>query len=92
MDFSLALNLNDLSLFVHTVDHKGIAPAARHLHIPKSTLSKSLASGVLQRVLPAWTAGKVTTTLLMPHRRSQLPSVRAVADFLAARLAADSQV
>lgn len=77
---------------------QGIAPAARHLHIPKSTLSKrlaelekSLASGVLQRVLPAWTAGKVTTTLLMPHRRGQLPSVRAVADFLAARLAADSQ-
>lgn len=37
------LNLNDLSLFVHAVDHKGIAPAARHLHMPKSTLSKRLA-------------------------------------------------
>jgi hypothetical protein len=29
----------------------------------------------------------VTTTLLMPHRRGQLPSVRAVVDFIADRLA-----
>jgi DNA-binding transcriptional LysR family regulator len=38
-------------------------------------------------VLPDWTAGAVTTTILMPHRRGQLPAVRAVVDFLAERLA-----
>lgn len=59
--------------------------------LPRKLCQASLASGVLQRVPPAWTAGKVTTTLLMPHRRGQLPSVRAVASFLAARLATDRQ-
>jgi hypothetical protein len=34
-------------------------------------------------VLPDWNAGTVTTTLLMPHRRGQLPSVRLVADAIA---------
>jgi DNA-binding transcriptional LysR family regulator len=41
-----------------------------------------VASGDLVRVLPGWTARGVATTLLMPHRRGQLPSVRAVADRL----------
>lgn len=41
----------------------------------------------LVRVLPAWTAGQVTTTLLVPHRRGALPSVRVILDALAARLA-----
>ena len=41
----------------------------------------------LVRLLPDWTAGSVTTTILMPHRRGQLPSVRAVVEFLAERLA-----
>lgn len=44
-----------------------------------------IADTALQRVLPDWTAGGVTTTLLMPHRRGLLPSVRAVADFLIER-------
>lgn len=39
-------------------------------------------SGALARILPGWTARGVTTTLLMPHRRGQLPSVRVVADHL----------
>lgn len=39
-------------------------------------------TGALVRVLPGWTARGVTTTLLMPHRRGQLPSVRVVADRL----------
>lgn len=43
-------------------------------------------SGALIRVLPAWTAHRVTTTLLMPHRRGQLPSVRVIADHLIAEL------
>ncbi len=36
--------------------------------------------------LPDWNAGAVKTTILMPHRRGQLPAVRAVVDFLAKRL------
>ena len=43
-------------------------------------------SGALVRILPDWTARGVTTTLLMPHRRGQLPSVRVVADHLIAEL------
>lgn len=43
-------------------------------------------SGALVRILPGWTAHGVTTTLLMPHRRGQLPSVRVVADHLIAEL------
>lgn len=45
-----------------------------------------IASGALVRLLPDWTAGGVTTTLLMPHRRGQLPSVRVVIDQLIAEL------
>lgn len=54
--------------------------------LPQTLCQASLDAGELTRVLPEWTAGKVTTTLLMPHRRGQLPSVRAVVDFLAERL------
>ncbi|QCI63959.1 LysR substrate-binding domain-containing protein [Phreatobacter stygius] len=43
-------------------------------------------SGALVRILPGWTARGVATTLLMPHRRGQLPSVRVVADHLIAEL------
>lgn len=43
-------------------------------------------SGALVRILPGWTGRGVATTLLMPHRRGQLPSVRAVADHLIAEL------
>lgn len=45
--------------------------------------------GRLLRVLPGWNAGSITTTLLMPHRRGQLPGVRAVVEFLAACLGDD---
>ncbi len=48
--------------------------------LPRSVCAAHLADGSLVRVLPGWTAGGATTTLLMPHRRGQLPSVRAVAD------------
>jgi len=54
--------------------------------LPGRLCRPHLAAGSLLRVLPSWTAGGVTTTLLMPHRRGQLPAVRLVADFLAARL------
>lgn len=51
--------------------------------LPRRLCEPALRAGELIRVLPAWTGGVVTTTLLMPHRRGQLPSVRAVADLLA---------
>ena len=51
--------------------------------LPRRLCEAALRDGDLVRVLPGWTAGVVTTTLLMPHRRGQLPSVRAVADLLA---------
>jgi DNA-binding transcriptional LysR family regulator len=43
----------------------------------------ALETGQLIHVLPGWTAGSVTTTLLVPHRRGQLSGVRATIDFLA---------
>jgi DNA-binding transcriptional LysR family regulator len=55
--------------------------------LPTSVCRKALASGRLVRILPDWTAGRIDTTLLMPHRRGQLPAVRAVVDFLAEKLA-----
>ncbi|WEX76481.1 LysR substrate-binding domain-containing protein [Sinorhizobium numidicum] len=54
--------------------------------LPGKLCHEEIASGALVRILPEWTAGKVTTTILMPHRRGQLPSVRAAVDFIAARL------
>lgn len=55
--------------------------------LPTSVCRKALAAERLVRVLPEWTAGSIETTILMPHRRGQLPAVRAVVDFLAEQLA-----
>lgn len=52
--------------------------------LPFRACASELASGALRRVLPTWNAGRVTSTLLLPDRRSQLPSVRAVADAIVA--------
>jgi DNA-binding transcriptional LysR family regulator len=54
--------------------------------LPTSVCRGALADGRLVRLLPDWTAGSITTTILMPHRRGQLPGVRAVVDFLAERI------
>jgi DNA-binding transcriptional LysR family regulator len=51
--------------------------------LPEPFTREAVAAGRLVRVLPDWTAGEVTTTILTPHRRGQLPAVRAVVDFLA---------
>ena len=59
----------------------GIAP------LPQAIVAPALRSGQLMTVLPAWRAGMVTTTILIPHRRGQLPAVRAVIDFLAGNAA-----
>jgi DNA-binding transcriptional LysR family regulator len=56
--------------------------------LPEGICRDEFARGGLVRVLPGWSAGEVATTLLMPHRRGQLPAVRAVVDFLCARFAA----
>jgi len=50
--------------------------------LPASIVAVALKQGTLRHVLPDWTAGSVTTTLLTPHRRGQLPAVRAVIEFL----------
>lgn len=59
--------------------------------LPQRLCAAALRDGSLMRVLQDWTAGCVTTTLLMPHRRGQLPSVRIVADTLADYLAASEE-
>lgn len=56
--------------------------------LPRKLCRAEIDDGNLVRVLPDWEAGSVTTTLLMPHRRGQLPSVRAVVDFIAEHLPA----
>lgn len=50
--------------------------------LPERMCRAYIASGQLAHVLPEWTAGQVTTTLVMQHRRGLLPGVRAAADFL----------
>lgn len=50
--------------------------------LPAHMCRDALTAGTLQRVLPAWTAGHVTTTLVMPHRRGLLPGVRVTVEFL----------
>ena len=70
----------DESLLILSAAAHGLGVAV----VPEPFCRVDIASGRLVRVLPEWTAGEVTTTLLTPHRRGQLPSVRAVADFLAA--------
>ncbi|KVN23637.1 LysR family transcriptional regulator [Burkholderia pyrrocinia] len=55
--------------------------------LPDWIVRDALDAGTLVRVLPDWHAARVTTTLLMTHRRGQLPGVRAVVDFLVRHVA-----
>ena len=50
--------------------------------LPERMCRDAIAASQLARVLPDWSAGTVTTTLVMPHRRGQLPAVRATVEFL----------
>lgn len=59
--------------------------------LPSSICRDAIRSGQLVRILPRWSAGTVTTTILLPHRRGQLPGVRAVIDFLADQLRKDGE-
>jgi len=52
--------------------------------LPHSLCAAAIAAGRLRQVLPAWHAGEVTTSVLLPHRRGQLPGVRVVVDALVA--------
>ncbi|MFN4296160.1 MAG: LysR substrate-binding domain-containing protein [Brevundimonas sp.] len=51
--------------------------------LPLSVCASGIQSGDLLRVLPDWSARGATTTILYPHRRGQLPAVKAVVDYLA---------
>lgn len=55
--------------------------------LPSQLCRAEVEAGALRRVLEAWTAGQVTTTILAPSRRAMLPAVRAVSDLIAARFA-----
>lgn len=46
--------------------------------LPRCVAAEPLREGRLERVLPDWVASGATTTLLVPHRRGQLPAVRAL--------------
>jgi DNA-binding transcriptional LysR family regulator len=73
---SASLDLNDLRLLMHVVDHGGFTTASRALGIPKSTLSQRIAAleraagtGLLRRTTRSFSlteAGK----LLIPHARA----------------------
>lgn len=54
--------------------------------LPEGMTEEAVSAGRLATVLPGWVAGMVTTTLLIPHRRGQLPGVRAVVEFLVAHV------
>lgn len=54
--------------------------------LPQGPCEPAIMRGELVRVLPDWTAGAVTTSILTTHRRGQLPGVRAVVEFLASDL------
>jgi DNA-binding transcriptional LysR family regulator len=60
--------------------------------LPEMISAQAVNEGRLVRVLPAWTAGSVMTTILTPHKRGQLPAVRAVIDFLMRTESASSVV
>ena len=52
--------------------------------LPAYVAQEALASGQLEPVLPEWVTQRAQISLLMPSRRSQLPSVRALVDFFVA--------
>ncbi|WP_054310940.1 LysR family transcriptional regulator [Mesorhizobium sp. 1M-11] len=59
--------------------------------LPELISAEAIREGRLVRLLPAWTAGSVMTTILTPHKRGQLPAVRAVIDFLLQKATADTR-
>src|SRR6185312_16403460 len=70
------------SLRIAACDALGIAM------LPVGLCRGDLEVGRLARVLPQWTAGGAFISILTPHRRGQLPAVRAVSDHIADHLRA----
>ena len=54
--------------------------------LPENVVRSDLADGRLERVLPQWNAPLGIAHLVFPTRRGLLPAVRALIDFLAAKL------
>jgi DNA-binding transcriptional LysR family regulator len=55
--------------------------------LPGYVCKEELAQGRLIRVLPEWTCGDAQLTALVPYGQNQLPSVRALLDFLVVEIA-----
>jgi DNA-binding transcriptional LysR family regulator len=56
--------------------------------LPESVVREDLRRGALKRVLPGWNSPQGILHVVFPSRRGLLPAVRALIDFLAARLPA----
>lgn len=56
-------------------------------NMPQGLAWPHVQAGRLVHLLPHWSSGGGTMTMVMPHRRGQLPAVRAVVDFLAEGMA-----
>jgi DNA-binding transcriptional LysR family regulator len=54
--------------------------------LPGFVCKEAVENGSLIRLLPDWTAGESTLTALVPYGQNQLPSVRALLDFLVAEV------
>ena len=52
--------------------------------LPAYVAQEAVTTGALEPVLVDWVTQRARISLLMPPRRSQLPSVRALIDFLVA--------
>ncbi|PAP92078.1 hypothetical protein CIT31_29260 [Mesorhizobium wenxiniae] len=50
--------------------------------LPETIAGPGLNRNEMVHVLPGWTEGTITTTILTPHTRGQLPAVRAVVGIL----------
>ncbi|WP_309084645.1 LysR substrate-binding domain-containing protein [Chelativorans sp.] len=59
--------------------------------LPRSMCAQAIRTGELARVLPDWSAGEINTSLIFPHRRGQLPSVRVVADLIIEHLSRERE-
>lgn len=56
--------------------------------LPSSMCKELIKAGSLIRVAPSWSAGQITTTMILPSRRGLLPSVRTISDAIVERLKA----
>ncbi|GAB2873125.1 LysR substrate-binding domain-containing protein [Paraburkholderia jirisanensis] len=70
--------MSDCMLTLREAAAGGLGIAALPAYICKAEVQK----GRLMRVLPEWTCGDARLTALVPYGQNQLPSVRALLDFL----------